>query len=331
MRRMTIAELEAEATPTADKQSSAPMITSAAAILSKRFVPVRWVIPGLLPEGLTMLAARPKVGKSWLALDIAIAVATGGQVLGRPVTPGAALYLALEDNDRRLHARLQKLGAAGPGLERLHLATAWPRGEAGASAISEWIRATPDARFVAIDVFTKLRGERARSEQLYDADYRDVALLKPPPDAGVSSLTVHHTRKAEAADALDEVSGTLGIGGAVDALWVLKRARGEDEAVLHVIGRDIEEEGEFGLRFDRASCRWQWAGPAWQVRASGERREILEALAGGPMRPVEIAKALGKRGDAVRYLLGQMVDAGQVDRGLDGRYRRADPSRPSQP
>lgn len=298
-----------------------PIIKTAAELLSREFAPIRWLIPGLLPEGLMLLAARPKVGKSWLALDVAIACATGGEIFGRRVERGDVLYLALEDNDRRMHSRLSKLGATGAGLGDLQYATDWPRGIEGAAAIHDWIKAHPRARLVVIDVFTKLRAAAEGRETAYSVDYSDVSMLKPPTDRSVSILLVHHTRKQESDDPLDSVSGTLGIGGAADGAWILKRARGSDEAELHLIGRDLEDEGAFAVRFDRESCRWQWVGEAWKVRISTERREILDALADGAMRPVEIAKAIGKREDAVRYLLHAMVRDGQVDRGIDGRYR----------
>lgn len=299
-----------------------PGLKTAADLLAKDFTPIRWLIPGLLPEGLMLLAARPKVGKSWLALDVAIATATGGQVLGRRVSRGAVLYLALEDSDRRMHARLTKLQAAGDGLGSFQYATDWPRGAEGAALIHEWIEATPDARLVVIDVFTKLRAAAEGRDSAYAMDYTDVAMLKPPPDKPVSILLVHHTRKAESDDPLDSVSGTLGIGGAADGAWILRRARGADEAELHLVGRDLEDEGAFAVRFDRQSCRWQWVGEAWQVRLSAERRQALDALTREPMKPAELAEVLEKSSGAVRKMLHDMVQAGQIERGFDGRYRR---------
>lgn len=311
--------------PENTERADAPRIKTAADLLSRDFAPVRWLIPGLLPEGLMLLAARPKVGKSWLALDVAIACATGGQVFGRPVERGDVLYLALEDNDRRMHSRLSKLGATGAGLGDLAYATEWPRGAEGAHAIHEWINAHPNARLVVIDVFTKLRAASEGRETAYSVDYTDVSMLKPPTDRSVSILLVHHTRKAESDDPLDSVSGTLGIGGAADGAWILKRARGSDEAELHLIGRDLEDEGAFAVRFDRASCRWQWVGEAWRVRISAERRQVLDALVAEPMRPAELAKALGKTQEAARKILHDMVQDGQVDRGMDGKYRAVAP------
>lgn len=305
-----------------------PTTKTASALLSQSFRPIRWLVPGLLPEGVMILAARPKIGKSWLALDVAIATATGGAVLGRPVEQGEVLYLALEDGDRRLQGRLCKLGAEGEGMAALHYATDWPKGPDGASAIRDWIQHHPRARLVVVDVFAKLRGGSEGRETAYTADYADVSMLKPPGDAAVSILLVHHTRKADAEDPIDSISGTLGIGGAADGAWVLRRGRGEDEAELHLIGRDLEDEGAFAVRFDRETCRWQWLGEAWKARISSERREILELLRNGPLRPKEIADGLGKKQGTVRYLLSSMVSDCQINRGIDGLYRVCESDEP---
>jgi hypothetical protein len=300
-----------------------PQIKNSAELMRRAFEPIRWLVPGMLPEGLMLLAARPKVGKSWFAAGLAIACATGGHFLGRPVTVGDVLYLALEDNDRRMQNRLTKLHAAGAGLEHLEYATEWPRGAEGANAIHWWINTHPNARLVVIDVFTKLRAVAEGRETAYSTDYADVSILKPPADRGVSILLIHHTRKAEAEDPLDNVSGTLGIGGAADGALIIKRARGSDEAELHVIGRDLEEEGAFAIRFDRQSCRWHWMGEAWRVRLTAERRQALDALTAEPMKPHELAKSLSKSPGAVRKMIHGMCLAGQIARGPDGKYRPA--------
>src|SRR5262245_18590110 len=98
---------------------------TAAALQDQRFPEIRWMLTDLLPEGLTLLAGRPKVGKSWLALDIALGVGDGGSVMGsiRPASTGDVLVLALEDNPRRLQKRCHKLRGAcmDPWPERVTL------------------------------------------------------------------------------------------------------------------------------------------------------------------------------------------------------------------
>ena len=151
-----------------------------------------------------MVAGKPKTGKSWLSLGLAVAVATGGLALGSvPVKQGSVLYLALEDNERRLQQRLRQiLQDQEVALDDLYLETGCPRLDAGgAEAIREWVDATDDARMVIVDVFTKIRPERSSSDTGYESDYRALAPLKQLADeTGVAVVVVHHTRKMAAED-----------------------------------------------------------------------------------------------------------------------------------
>ena len=111
---------------------SGPETFTAAELMGLELAPVKWVVPDLLPEGVTLLDGKPKLGKSWLAFGIAVALASGGVILGtKRVEQGEALYLALEDNQRRLQKRLGRLlsGDGAPG--GLHMSTAWPRVDEG--------------------------------------------------------------------------------------------------------------------------------------------------------------------------------------------------------
>jgi RecA-family ATPase len=87
-----------------------PLNTITAAVLAdKAFPTITYTVPRYIAQGVTLLAGKPKAGKSWLALNIAEAVANGGSVLGEKVEQGDVLYLALEDNERRLKRRLDQM------------------------------------------------------------------------------------------------------------------------------------------------------------------------------------------------------------------------------
>jgi predicted ATP-dependent serine protease len=144
---------------------------------TKVFAPVRIILPGLIPEGVTILAGKPKIGKSWLALDICAAIAGDRLVLGeiKPVQ-GDVLYLALEDNQRRLKKRTDKImqGAAG-WPARLEIHTEWRRvDQGGLDDLREWCEAHPERRLIWIDTFTKIRPLSGRNEQAYAFDYRSI-------------------------------------------------------------------------------------------------------------------------------------------------------------
>jgi hypothetical protein len=126
------------------------LLASAADLQHMIFDPLRWVVPDILPEGCTVLAGKPKIGKSWLALDVAIAVASGGQCLGKPCEPGDVLALLLEDNKRRLQRRMTTMLGANKERwpARLRYATEWARGDDGIALMRDWVAAVEKPRWV---------------------------------------------------------------------------------------------------------------------------------------------------------------------------------------
>jgi hypothetical protein len=312
---------------TARRVIKLPPNTPSVADLIQRVLPEqRWAVDGIIPEGVTIFAGKPKTGKSWAALATCIAVATGGKALGKvPVIEGDALYLALEDNERRLQDRLRKLLAGAQAPTRLFYQTTWRRShEDGIDHLEGWILAHPKTRLVCIDTLAKFR-RPSRGKNAYEEDYEAIGVLKKLADAhGVPIVVLHHDRKAEAADVFDGISGTLGLSGAADGLLMLKRERGAHDAVLHVTGRDVEER-EIALRWDAGRGLWSIMGDAQAFRMSPERRAIIQALewAGGPLTSKAIADAVGKTNESgrasVRVTLKKMVQAGQV-RGNDSGY-----------
>jgi hypothetical protein len=240
----------------------------------------RWAVPGLVPEGLTVLAAPPKAGKSWLTLQLALAVAAGGRALGKvPVASGDALLLALEDTPRRLQQRLRMLLEGGPAPRRLAISTvARPLGQT-VEDLRGWLERHPDARLVVVDVLARLRGPADDRSSAYDRDYASIASLKRVADeAQVAMVVVHHVRKMGSEDYAATVSGTYGLIGAADAVAVLQRARSSGEAVLKITGRDVEES-EHALRFEPRAGAWVLLDEApAELALTDERRQVLATI-----------------------------------------------------
>jgi AAA domain-containing protein len=213
---------------------------TAANLANEVFAPVAYVIPKYVAEGLTVIAGRPKTGKSWLALGWAVAVAAGGLAFGSiQVDAGEVLYLALEDNQRRIKRRLEQMGGAAPG--RLHITTECPRlGAGGIEAIADWCAAASHPRLIVVDVFGKIRPERRAKDNLYEADYRAIEPLKAlADDRRLAILLIHHTNKRdEPYDPFDAVSGTTGLTGAADTVLVLSRS--SQGTTLYGRGRDVK-------------------------------------------------------------------------------------------
>jgi hypothetical protein len=297
---------------------------NAVELMATDFPEPRWAVDGIIAEGASLLAGAPKLGKSWLALNLSVAIASGGHALGKVrCDEGDVLYLALEDNGRRLQSRMRMVLQGAPPPPRLSFAISCePLLDGGADRIREWLDKHPDARLVIVDVFTRVRGAVSDKANRYEADYIAMSIVKAiADDYGVAILVVHHTRKASAEDFLDAVSGTQGIAGAADAVLVLSRSRGRAQAVLKVTGRDVAE-AEYPLDFDAGIGTWKLLdGPASDYEVSDERRRILHALRESEgLGPKAIAEAADVKYDVVKHLVRRMVDDGQLDTDGNGHY-----------
>lgn len=297
---------------------------SARDLIALELTPARWIVPGILPEGVSLLAGKPKLGKSWLVFGLTIAVASGGVALDtKLVEQGDTLYLALEDNLRRLRKRLAKMLQGDDAPEGLHIAIKWPRlDEGGTEKLEWWLKAHPSARLVVIDTLAKIRPQQ-RGHNVYAEDYAALEKLLPlASEYGVAILVVHHLRKGAADDPMDEISGSTGLSGGVDGVLVLRRDRGQGDAYLYVDGRDIEEPTELALTWNAKTASWTLAGNADEFKLSTERQDVLRVLrnAEEPLQPKNVAAALDKSNGAVRELLSQMSHQGLVRTAGYGKY-----------
>jgi hypothetical protein len=302
-----------------------PTIKTAAELRLKTFPPLKFIVPDLIVEGLVILAGKPKVRKSWMALDIALAVAAGRFCLGdRKCQQGDVLYLALEDGDRRLQRRITKLlpTFGGEWPEPFNYATQWPRADqGGVEKIEEWCHDHPDARLVVIDVHARFRAPINVRANAYAEDYSSLARLQElAVKRAITILVIHHTRKGESEDPVEEISGTLGLSGSADAFLVLKRTGGG--TTLSGRGRDSEDVN-LAVQFNDATCRWTIIGEASEIRRSSERNRVLEALEGSGadgMSPADLSNELGISSANARQLLHRMAKDGEIQKGKYGHY-----------
>lgn len=213
--------------------------------------PIEFCVDGMLSTGLFILAGAPKVGKSWLALDLAISIAKGEKLLGRETKRGTALYLCLEDSYTRIQNRLFEL--TSEPSEHLHFAImAGTLGGNLEKQIEQFKSLHTNLKIIIIDTLQKIRsGDNAS----YASDYKELSVLKDLADKlRIAILLVHHTRKCRDNDPFNMISGTTGISGCVDGSMVMiEKQRGSGEAVLYCVGRDIEN---LELHLKRNGVRW---------------------------------------------------------------------------
>lgn len=288
---------------------------TAAELSTREFPPLEWVVEGILPEGSYLLSARPKVGKSWLGLQICLGVAYGESVLGREVKQGKAVYLALEDNHRRLQSRLRQLRPSGYATEDLILHTNWPRfNEGGVEKLIETIK-EHKPRIIVIDTLAKVRPPSGRNSGIYEADYGTLAPLTEVANKyRTTILIIHHNRKGKAeTDPLEQISGSLGLAGAVDGALIIDGNRGDPSYTLSLIGRDIPSDDDLAITLQK-NGQWVVLGAAREVFISQERQTIKELLLlhPGGLKPVEVVDLTGKKAGTIRKLMNSMARDGQL-------------------
>ena len=308
---------------------------NAAWLLEQEFAPLQYAIPGLIPEGMSLLVGGPKAGKSWFVLDLGYAAATGGTALGgirvdrRPV-----LYLALEDGQRRLQSRLRTLGYMNGGND-LNFVVNVDQEHPPEEVIAGFLDVHSDsAPLVILDTLGKVMPPPRGSEGAYERDYRVAGGLKALVDAhpGSSLIVVHHTNKAAHGDFVDKVSGTNGIAGAADSILVLARDRDETTATLSVTSRDAAE----GIyRVDQPEVgRWVLAGgsldqarDAYQQAKTTEgvgdsMAEVIQVVMDNPegVKIGQISEQLGIDPKKVSAYLSRAFEAGRINRPKRGLY-----------
>ena len=207
-------------------------------LIDKPLHPPDFVVDTLLSKGLHILAGLPKVGKSWLALWLAVTVAKGEPLWNMRTRPGTVLYLSLEDTEVRIQNRLLQVTEDVP--EGLHFCIeSHVLGKGLEQELENYLADYPDAVLVIIDTLQMVRG--TGYDNTYANDYRDLGILKRIADThGIAILLIHHLRKEVTEDVFCRISGTTGISGAVDSSFTLvEERRGSGRATLSCIGRDI--------------------------------------------------------------------------------------------
>lgn len=257
--------------------------------------PISWLAEGLLAPGLYFLGGSPKVGKSWLALQLCLAVCRGEPFLGFRTRKSEVLYLALEDGPRRLHTRALRLTEEAPA--GLHLCGHAPMiGQGLEQQLDQMLAEHPGIRLVIIDTLQKIR-EATGASPSYSIDYRDASALKAVADRNdICLLVVHHLRKQEDKDPFKQLSGTNGLNGAADGSIVLDRQkRQEGTATMSATGRDIED---MELTLDFSDCCWSRSCSPDELQLMYLLPAIRQLLASGEFlgSATELVEKLGQQG-----------------------------------
>ena len=297
-----------------DSHPLVKQLWSVAQLYDTSFPPLRWIVPGVLPTGLGFVSGRPKIGKSYLVMQVSGAVATGGVVFGKRVARGRVFYLGLEDTPRRLRDRLQQMGI--PRDADITFATDWaPFSLGGAKDLLQEIG--NGYTVVVVDTFSRAIGRAdqmdatamtlAMSQLHHIAAHEDVALL----------LVDHHRKSASMAidsDPIDDIFGSTAKAGVVDVALGLYRKHGSPDATLKITGRDVEEQ-ELALHWDAEHFNWVYKGDAEEHERTQRQAEVVNALQGlGWTSLRDLSDVTGQDRSNLHGRLQKLVEEGAVER-----------------
>lgn len=296
-------------------------------LLSKSFEPLRWIIPEILPEGLTLLFSRPKIGKSMMALALSLRIArrTSGGV------EGDTLYLSLDDtSERRLQSRVRSLLQGAEVSNHVWFATESRSLDTGLiGQLTGWMYSHPKTCLIVIDVFGTVKPKR-QSDDVFKNDYDALfALRKFATEHHIAILLVHHTRKVvDSEDWINNINGSTGLSAACDTIWMLKRQRGYQKIELLITGRDTIGDPILELDLDDLDAPWKLQGVDAEDEqdTSTSEEKVLFALqnASEALTPKQIAEITQLKSEHVRKIARRMLAKALIYQTTYGLYHKSD-------
>jgi hypothetical protein len=291
-------------------------------IFEAEYPPTNYIVPQLIPSGLSILYGQPKIGKSFFLLELATKLATGGLLFNsiKLENKTKSLYIALEDNDKRLKRRMIKQGTPPEAMENVEVIYHIPENVDGIRYLAEYMRTHTSTGLIMIDTIGKFT--QIENGNDYHEVTRIMSVIKRiADDYNVAIVIVHHAGKADTDDFTKAALGSTAFTGVSDTSLHLTRKRNQNKACLNIVGRDIEGL-ELALEFNPDYCRWAIIGNATEIALSQERQVILELLAKNkvPMTPKEIADVLDEDRGTIKVRLSRMFINEQLDRDEKGYY-----------
>lgn len=306
-----------------------PKFVSSHELNKTNFKEPEFMIDNLIPPGLSLLAGPPKIGKSFMALNMAMAIASeNGIAIGQIdcPTPYTTLYLALEDSPRRIKRRQNIVSADGNMPDNLLWGFAqdfpYPFDETGQDALAQSIEHY-DVKCVFIDTWNRMKPMSESKGSAYDLDYRELGSLQAFTERySVSIVIITHLRKAKDPDnAFNEIQGSVGVQAAVDAM--LKLTKDGDNYLLDIIGRDFEPR-ELALSFEGGL--WQIKGEASQVANTSTEDQVYRILNEHGSCTTKELKALFSGSDETLFrALKSLIAKGLAGKIKHGHYQAVEP------
>lgn len=255
-------------------------LISAKDLLELDIPPAEFVVKGLIPKGLTVIGAPAKSFKSFMALQMSIAVSKGHDFMGFSVDPGGVLYLDLESTRRRPKNRLQLILNGEEAPENLYILTQIDSLDGCFELdLKSILMEHPEIKLIIVDVFKKIRPPKRGNSDPYERDYEDYGYMKQLADElNVAIILITHTTKMKHPDdPFNELIGSAGVMGSIDAAIVLKKDKRQDStAKIFITGRDLEEQC-YEAEFDKKLFKWKMLGDAETVQTQRKYEEYMNS------------------------------------------------------
>lgn len=294
-------------------------ITSLKEILNTDYPEPEMVIKDILPVGLTVLGGRPKIGKTNMGFQIAIAVATGKSFLGKDVSQGKVLYIALEDNPRRIQKRLRKQGV----LEscEINFTTDFPNYKSGGKEALKEIIEKKEYRLIIIDTSTRFFGTVDQMDLIQTSEIGG-SLQELVLKFDQAILLIDHHRKQSNDtfnNPIDDLLGSTGKSAPIDTALGIYRTRGKQKATFMIVGREIEEQS-FTLNFDKNSLTWEFEKNSDEPDKNSRRGRVYQTMKDLAcekklITTQNIASRMAESPSNVSIELKELIETGKVRKG----------------
>ena len=294
--------------PGADKYSKTPSRRDFLAngvdmrsLMTEDIPPLKFAVKPILPEGLVCIAGRPKAMKSWQMLKLCFCVENGLDYLGHNVEQGNALYLALEDSKRRLKERTFKLkhndvqNFPTTDIEAPYLNNGLEED------LQRWIDGVKNPKLIVIDTLARVK-QRVSGFNKGTAYDQDNELLRRIQQLaitnGVCIAFITHLSKAQQDYSFDKITGSVGLQGMTDAMWLIDRGDNSPNASITGRGRDILDF-QYAVKWNDETMTYDFVGNKFEIELNENRKMILDAMKelkrSGKIevRPIDIIKHLG--------------------------------------
>lgn len=302
-------------------------------LMETEYPPPSWIVPDLIPQGLIIMAGKPKIGKSWIALHIAHRISIGKPVFLAQDKDGndkfkpsesKVLYFGLEDSERRLKDRLKKIAWQDEISDNLLMLTRLEKLDRGGYETLEGLINEYDLKFIIIDTYGRVK-PIGRNSNKYEQEVATLEGLQMlAHEYNISIMLIHHTRKnvKDIDDIFDSVHGSIGIQGTADQIMILERARIDNKLKLTITGRDIPETSiVLNSEINESMAGFYYLGEAEEILISDTRKEIIELLKEkGKLKVSQVAEALGMKYNTAKQTLYRMLDAKQIKRNENYEY-----------